>query len=71
MTPTVQGAAGEGESGSPTDASTDADEDAPTDDEDMNLPSTSAGNAGIHTTSNVYYSPIVAGIMAFISRYVI
>ena len=53
----------DGESGSPTDAPTDADEDAPTNDEDMNLPSTS-GNAGIH--NNVYYSPIVAGIVAFI-----
>ena len=63
MTPTVQGAAGEGEAGSPTDAPTDANEDAPTDDEDMNLPSTSAGNAGIH---NVCYSAIVAGILAFI-----
>ena len=63
ITPTVQ-AAGEGESGSPTDAPTDADEDAPTNDEDMNLPSTSAGHAGIH--NNVYYSPIVAGIVAFI-----
>ena len=61
MTPTVQGAAGDGESGSPTVAPADADEDAPTDDEDMNLPSTSAGNAGIH---HVYYTLIVAGIMA-------
>ena len=60
MTPTVQGAAGDGESGSPTVAPADADEDAPTDDEDMNLPSTSAGNAGIR---NVYYTLIVAGIM--------